>query len=92
MVVVVAPSPENRLECGVICSKKYSLLSVVRNRARRRIREVYRINEDKLTPGWDIVLVCRSKCVDAEFSRLTRSFLTLAKKAGILAPAQEVKP
>ena len=58
--------------------------AVVRNRARRRLREVYRLNEAKFRPGWDIVVVARTKAVDAEFSQLTRSYLALAKKAGIL--------
>ena len=60
-----------------------------RNRTRRRIREVYRLNEEKFLPGWDIVIVARTKAVDAEFAKLTKSCLTLAKKAGLLAPAPE---
>ena len=73
---------------GITVGKKLGKAHI-RNRARRRIREVYRLNEEKLTPGWDIVLVARSKCVDAEFTKLTRSFLTLAKKAGLLVPTGE---
>ena len=60
--------------------------AVVRNRVRRRLREVYRLNEEKFAPGWDIVVVARSRAVDAPFAALTRSYLNLAKKAGILAP------
>ena len=71
----------NRL--GITVSKKLGKAHV-RNRVRRRIREVYRLNEEKFRPGWDIVVVARSKAVDAEFGRLTRSFLTLAQKAGFL--------
>ena len=81
----------NRSDCnrvGITVGKKQGKAHI-RNRIRRRIREVYRLNEDKLTPGWDIVLVARSKCVDAEFAKLTRSFLTLAKKAGLLVPTGE---
>ena len=73
---------------GITVGKKLGKAHI-RNRARRRLREVYRLNEEKLAPGWDIVLVARSKCVDAEFSKLVRSFLTLAKKAGLLAPQPE---
>ena len=74
-------TPENRV--GITVSKKLGKAHV-RNRTRRRIREVYRLNEAKFRPGWDIVVVARSKAVDAEFSQLTKSYLTLAKKAGIL--------
>ena len=56
----------------------------IRNRTRRRIREVYRLNEEKFQPGWDIVVVARSKAVNAPFADLVKGYLSLAKKAGIL--------
>ena len=73
---------ENRI--GITVSKKLGKAHV-RNRTRRRLREVYRINEHRFRPGWDIVVVARSKAVDAPFDKLTASYLALAKKAGILA-------
>ena len=68
---------------GVTVSKKLGKAHV-RNRTRRRIREVYRLNEEKFQPGWDIVVVARTKAVEAPFEKLTASYLTLAKKAGLL--------
>lgn len=68
---------------GITVSKKLGKAHV-RNRTRRRLREVYRLNEEKFSSGWDIVMVARTKAVDADFSQLVRSCLTLAKKAGIL--------
>ena len=35
--------------------------AVKRNRARRRIRELYRTNESRLLPGYDIVVVARTR-------------------------------
>ena len=78
--------PQNRV--GVTVSKKLGKAHI-RNRVRRRLREVYRLNEDLFQPGWDIVVVARSKCVDAEFSKLTKSYLSLAKKAGLLLPEMQ---
>ena len=77
---------KNRTECnrvGITVSKKLGKAHV-RNRTRRRIREVYRLNEEKFRPGWDIVVVARSRAVDVPFDKLTKSYLTLAKKAGLL--------
>ena len=76
-------TPGNRV--GITVSKKLGKAHV-RNRTRRRLREVYRLNEDCFRSGWDIVVVARTKAVDASFQRLNQSFLALAKKAGILRP------
>ena len=77
---------KNRTESnrvGITVGKKLGKAHI-RNRIRRRIREIYRLNEDKFQPGWDIVVVARSRALEAPFSRLTESYLSLAKKAGIL--------
>ena len=72
---------ENRV--GITVSKKLGKANV-RNRVRRRLREVYRLNENRFQSGWDIVVVARSRAINAPFSKLTESYLSLAEKAGIL--------
>ena len=74
-------SATNRV--GVTVSKKLGG-AVVRNRVRRRLREVYRLNESRFAPGWDIVVVARSRCIKGDFAKITEAYLSLAQKAGIL--------
>lgn len=74
---------------GITVSKKLGH-AVVRNRVRRRLREVYRLHELAFQPGWDIVVVARTKAIDAPFGTLTENYLALARKAGLLQP--EDKP
>lgn len=76
---------------GITVSKKLGH-AVVRNRTRRRIREIYRLHEASFSPGWDIVVVARTRAVEAEFGMLTAAFLSLAKKAGLLYPQEETLP
>jgi len=70
---------------GITVSKKLGH-AVVRNRTRRRIREIYRLHEQCFTPGWDIVIVARSRTVEANFEKMSNALLSLAQKAGLLLP------
>ena len=84
--LLVLYARKNRTECnriGITVSKKLGKAHV-RNFVRRRLREVYRIHEGEFQPGWDIVVVARSRAVDCKFAKLEKSYLALAKKAGIL--------
>ena len=76
----------NKLEInrvGITVSKKLGH-AVVRNRVRRRLREVYRLNEELFQSGWDMVVVARSRCIAADFDSIVKAYLSLAAKAGIL--------
>ena len=77
-----------RNEVGITVSKKLGG-AVIRNRTRRRLREAYRLNETRFTPGWDIVLVARSRAVKAPFEKLVESLLSLSEKAGLLLGSEE---
>ena len=83
LVLYARPNRSQGNRVGITAGKKLGH-AVVRNRVRRRLREIYRLNEEKFAPGWDIVVVARSRCIDADFRKLTRAYLSLAEKAGIL--------
>ena len=88
LVLYARKNRTNSNRVGITVSKKLGKAHI-RNRTRRRIREVYRLNEEKFQPGWDIVVVARTKAVDAPFEKLVRSYLNLARKAGILIEETE---
>ena len=73
--------PGNRL--GLTVGTKLGK-AVVRNRVRRRLREAYRVNEDRFASGWDIVVVARVKAAHVPYRELERSLLRLADKLGLL--------
>ena len=77
---------ENRL--GITTGTKLGR-AVDRNRARRRIREAYRLNESRLKQGWDIVIVARTAAIDGDFQELQKSFLQQCKKLRLLKEEKE---
>ena len=86
VVVYCLKNRQGMSRLGVTVSTKLGH-AVVRNRTRRRLREIYRLNEHRFARGYDIVVVARSAAVDADFAVLERAYLNLAKKAGILSEA-----
>ena len=88
---LVVYASKNRLKTvsrlGITCSVKLGG-AVQRNRMRRRIRECYRLCETQCKPGYDIVVVARTRAVFARYGELERSFLFLMKKLGVLAAGE----
>ena len=83
LVLYARPNRLAQNRVGITVSKKLGKAHI-RNRVRRRLREIYRLHEECFTPGWDIVVVARSRAVDAPFDKLTKAYLALAEKAGFL--------
>lgn len=74
-------SSENRV--GITVGKKLGK-AVVRNRLRRRLREVYRLHEGQFKPGYDLVVVARTAAVDVSYQQLEQAYLSLARRLGVL--------
>lgn len=58
--------------------------AVVRNRVRRRLREIVRLNAPKLKTGYDLVLVARGRSVGADYRTLEAAYLSACGKLGLL--------
>ncbi len=77
----------NRL--GITVSNKIGK-AVVRNKIRRRLREIYRLNEGRFNRGLDIVVVARARSVNTDYHKLEADFLHACAKLGILRkPGEE---
>ena len=72
--------PGNRL--GITVSKKIGK-AVIRNRAKRRLRELFRINSGNIKPGYDFILVARGRTAFSRFSVLTSDFQSALKEIGV---------
>ena len=58
--------------------------AVVRNRVRRRLREIVRLRSPLMKSGWDIVVVARRRSVEAEYARMDAAFLGACRALGLL--------
>ncbi len=53
-----------------------------RNRVRRRLREIYRLNESGIQPGLDMVVVARSRAAEVTYMRLEKEFKSACQELG----------
>lgn len=79
----------NKLEVtrvGFLVGLKISKKAVVRNKIRRRLREIFRllIKNDQLKKGFDIVVLVRPEIVDKNYDEIKLSLEGVLKKAGLI--------
>lgn len=58
--------------------------AVERNRVRRRLREVFRLAESRLRPGYDVILVARTRTLSVSWRELNATFFHLCRKLNLL--------
>jgi len=68
---------------GVSASKKIGN-AVVRNRMRRMIKEIVRLQENKIVPNTDFILIVRKPATAMKMKEMEKSVLHVLKKAGLL--------
>jgi len=83
MVLLIREGPGASLRLGVAAGKIIGG-AVQRNRARRRLREAFRLNRHLLQGECDIVLLARSQLASASWQQVQAELIALADKAGLL--------
>ena len=53
--------------------------SVVRNKVRRRVKEIYRLNVNNIKSGYDIILIPKKNIVDISYKELESAMLHILK-------------
>ncbi len=56
--------------------------AVVRNRIRRRVREILRVNRSEIPSGWDMVIHPRSSVAHSSFAPLAAELVQLLQSIG----------
>ena len=63
--------------------------AVKRNRVRRRLREIYRLSEDNMKRGLELVIVARVRAAEASYRELEKSFVKACRKLDVLEKGNE---
>jgi len=58
--------------------------AVVRNRARRRIREELRAMAPSFQPGWDVLIIARPALLEADHDALVGALRRVLRSGGVL--------
>ena len=83
LVMYCQRNRQGKSRLGVTVSTKLGG-AVVRNRVRRQLREIYRLNKAEMKSGYDIILVARVKAVHTPYRKLDDTYRRLAAQLGLL--------
>ena len=82
-VVYSLANPQTEtMRVGVSVSKKLGG-AVVRNRLRRRVKEIVRLNAHRIVPGYDLVVIVRKPVLDQSYAEMENSLKHVFKRAGL---------
>lgn len=82
LVIYVMPNSLAYSRFGFCVGKKVGN-AVVRNRVKRILREICRLNISTFKVGYDCVIIARPRIVDENYYSIEKSFIRLIKKAGL---------
>lgn len=83
LVLYVYKNELNYTRIGFTVTKKIGN-AVTRNRVKRRMREVSRLNFDKIKPGYDLIFIAKKSLVGLEYDELEKSVFHILRIAKTL--------
>jgi ribonuclease P protein component len=87
--VWVGEARTDALRLGVVASKRTFRRAVDRNRAKRLLREAFRLNRSRVEGKGDLVIIARRRILDVKCQAVERELMWLLKKAGIEKPPRK---
>jgi ribonuclease P protein component len=78
-----AKNGSNPSRFAIIIGLKISKKAVERNKKRRQLKEIIRLNTDKIKKGFLILVVAKEGILEADYQELEKEFLGLVNKAGL---------
>lgn len=88
LVMIIKENGRNDNRLGITVSKKNGN-SVVRHRLKRIIKEAYRLVQNRISTGYDIVFIARNTLIGQKSTLVMSSVLELSKRCRILLAENE---
>lgn len=82
IIMLYALNNTGKLKVGFSVSKKIGK-SVYRNRTKRILREIFRLNISKVDPNYNYIFIARNNILESTYKELEKSMLYLLKKTGL---------
>jgi len=83
----VAQNDHGFSRIGICLRREYFKLATQRNKMRRYLKEIFRLNKNILKKGYDILAMPKRGCDNLTFAELSDEFTQIIKKANILNTA-----
>lgn len=83
LVIWVAHMPDAGRRAGVVVSKRTFRRAVDRNRAKRLMREAFRLSRRRLMPEVDVILIARGGIAGKKCQDVMRDFERVCRRAKI---------
>lgn len=83
MVLWLSADPDGCLRLGVVAGRKVGG-AVARNRAKRMLREIFRVSRALFAPGHDVILIARRPIIKASFAEARDELIELAGRIKLL--------
>lgn len=74
---------------GLVTPRKVGT-AVLRNRTKRRLREIFRTNKHSLEPGLDLIFISRPETASLDYGSLKKIILGLLESAGLYKKPKEI--
>ncbi|MCX6745780.1 MAG: ribonuclease P protein component [Candidatus Parcubacteria bacterium] len=89
LIIKYKKNSQNLSRFGIIISKKVSKKATLRNLVKRRISEIIRLNLDKFTQGFDLVIIASPLIIDKQemvlkYKEIEKILLSTLRKSGLL--------
>ncbi|HLR21681.1 MAG TPA: ribonuclease P protein component [Tissierellaceae bacterium] len=82
LVLYVKRNKLKKTRVGYTITKKVGN-AVTRNRLRRRMKEIYRLNYSDIKEGYDLIFICKKNTVNLSYKELESSMVHIMKMARV---------